>query len=68
MSPTVRAWLHGLAAAALGGIYTALSAALAAPQAFDLTSHAGLVSAVKLALISGAKDAVLYLKQSPLPK
>lgn len=59
-------WLHGLAAAAIGGAASALSGALTAPDTFNFTA-AGWTKLWHLAVIGSIVPAVLYLKQSPLP-
>jgi hypothetical protein len=64
---TLRMWLHGLAAAAVGGASTAASAALVDSQAFNFT-HAGLVALAKVSATAAFIAALAYLKQSPLPQ
>lgn len=66
MSGSTKIWLHGLAAAIITGAAGAVSTALVAPSAVNLT-HAGLLTALKVAAISGLIGAAGYLKQSPLP-
>lgn len=64
---TWKAWLHGLSAAIIGAAATAGSAALAAPQDFNLTRH-GLIEFGKLLGIPALFAAFAYLRQSPLPQ
>ncbi len=64
MSPTVRAWLHSLVAAGIGGGSNALLGAIAMPDTFN---HAGLTNLGKIALIGILVPVFTFLKQSPLP-
>ena len=66
MESKVRVWFHGLAAAMIGGLSTAASAALVDSQAFNF-SHGGLVALAKVSATGGLIAALAYLKQSPLP-
>jgi membrane protein required for beta-lactamase induction len=59
-------WLRGLAAAAIGGASSALTAWFAAPDAFNL-SNAGLIAFAKVVIAGAALPTFAYLKQSPLP-
>ena len=61
-----KTWLHSLIAAAIGGGSSALLAAVAMPEAFNLT-HDGLTHLGKLALIGALVPVLTLLKQSPLP-
>lgn len=63
---SVRTWLHGLAAAVIGGASTAASAALVDAQTFNF-SHAGLIALAKISATASLIAALAYLKQSPLP-
>ncbi len=66
MNATVKAWIHSIVAAAIGGASTAALAALAMPDAVNFT-HDGLVNAGKLVLIGALVPVLTLLKQSPLP-
>lgn len=59
-------WLRGIAAAAIGGLSSALIAWFAAPQAFDL-SPAGKLALTKVIVGGSLLPVLAYLKQSPLP-
>jgi hypothetical protein len=59
-------WLRSIAAAAVGGASTALSAWLAAPQAFNFT-EAGLIAFAKVILLGAGVPVLAYLQKSPLP-
>lgn len=59
---TLKFWLHGLSAAAIGGAATAVTTFLVQDAA-----HADLRSVGKAALVGGLLTAASYLKQSPLP-
>lgn len=66
-------WKHGLIAAFVGGMAGALDSGIAllivAPNEFDLSKKLGhtlLVIGI-LGVLSGAKLAFAYLKQSPTP-
>ncbi|MGA2890320.1 MAG: hypothetical protein ABSE51_19930 [Terracidiphilus sp.] len=59
-------WFHSLAAAAIGGAASSITAAIAVPSAFNFTPQ-GLENLAKVA-VGGALLAVgALLKQSPLP-
>lgn len=60
-------WAKGLLAAVIGGSANAVSAVLVAPGTFNF-SHDGLIAIAKLAAAGGLINAVMYLKQSPVPK
>lgn len=62
---TLRPWLHGLAAAAIGGFSTAITLGIANPVSFNLTT--GFRPLLESALVAAALSAAGYLKQSPLP-
>ena len=64
---SLKAWLHGLLAAAIGAAASTASATLSMPGTFNLYSKLGLINLGKLSLPSAAVAAFLYLKQSPLP-
>jgi hypothetical protein len=66
LQANLRVWLHGLAAAVIGGVSTAASAALVDSQTFNFT-HAGVVALAKVSTTGGVIAALAYLKQSPLP-
>jgi len=62
---TTSIWLHGLAAALIGGAVNALSVLLVDPLGFNFGPGLG-----KLCSVAGAGaliGAVAYLKKSPLP-
>jgi membrane protein required for beta-lactamase induction len=59
-------WLRGLAAAAIGGASSALTAWFAAPDAFNL-SKPGMAALAKVVIGGAALPTFAYLKQSPLP-
>jgi len=73
MKFTTKHWLHGLAAAFIGGGSSAVSAGFSAvmmdPTKFNLST--GMLDTLKMMLvtffISGAITAFAYLKQSPIP-
>lgn len=65
---TVHVWLRGLAAAAVGGAANSAAAMFVDSQKFNLRSFEGLQSIGWLALSGAIIGAVLYLKQSPIPK
>lgn len=60
-------WVKGLLAAVIGGASNAVSAVLVAPGTFNF-SHDGVVAIAKLAAAGAFLSAVMYLKQSPVPK
>jgi hypothetical protein len=59
-------WLHGLGAALIGAIATAVPLALADPRDFDFSRH-GLIDFARTVGFPAAIAAAAYLKQSPLP-
>lgn len=67
-------WVHGLSAAFVGGVATAIDSGLAliiiAPDQFNLNKGLlrTLLTITVLAILSGAKLAFAYLKQAPLPE
>lgn len=61
---TIRAWLHGLAAAAISGAANAVALVIVAPEAFSV-DHA--FTLLKAAFACGLIAAAGYLKKSPLP-
>ena len=62
----LKAWIHGLLAAVIGGASTAASAALVDSGRFNF-SHAGLIALGKISASAAAISAFAYLKQSPVP-
>lgn len=58
----MKAWIHGLSAAAIGGSATAIASALATG------GHVDFQALGKVALVGAVLTAAGYLKQSPLPK
>lgn len=73
MTRKQRTWWYGLVAAFLGGVWTSVDSGLAvmlmAPTEFNLDAKLGktLLAMLVLGLLAGAKIAMAYLKQSPLP-
>jgi hypothetical protein len=65
MNPTVKVWLHGLGAAAIGGVATAITVLVLDPLKFNLGAE--WLNVVKAALVSGIVNVAFYLKKSPLP-
>lgn len=67
-------WIHGLSAAFIGGVATAMDSGLAliiiAPDQFNLNNGLGrtMLTITVLGVLSGAKLAFAYLKQAPLPE
>ena len=66
VSTNVKAWLHSIMAAAIGGASNAALGALAMPDTFNF-SHAGLINLGKIALVGALVPVLTLLKQSPLP-
>jgi hypothetical protein len=70
---TSQRWFHGLAAAFIGGVASAVDSGLAliimAPDQFNINAQLKrtLITISVLGILSGAKLAFAYLKQSPLP-
>ncbi|HXI40827.1 MAG TPA: hypothetical protein VNH83_12650 [Bryobacteraceae bacterium] len=68
-----QAWLHGLVAATVGGFSGALESGITlivvAPETFNLNAglKKTLFTMLIFSLLSGAKCAAAYLKQSPVP-
>jgi hypothetical protein len=68
-----RLWKHGLLAALIGGFASSMDSGLAliviAPDKFNLGLDLWrtLLTMLVLGLLSGAKVAAAYLKQSPFP-
>lgn len=75
MSRTVKLWLHGLAAAAIGGGSSAVTGSVSVnlidPDHFNLATHAALLKMLELIVVlfvmNGILSAMAYLKQAPLP-
>lgn len=63
---TIKQWIHGIAAAAIGAGATAISAIVIDPAKFNLTL-AGMKSLGELAAASAIIAVAAYLKQFPLP-
>jgi hypothetical protein len=63
---TTKAWLHSLAAAAIGGAASAVLTPIAMPDTFNF-SHDGLINIAKIAIIGAIVPVLTLLKQSPLP-
>lgn len=66
MTTNTRVWLHGLAAASISSLVTALNGVIVLPDVFNF-SHDGCINTVKLVLIPTIGAVCLYLKRSPLP-
>jgi hypothetical protein len=66
MSTTVKAWLHSIAAAAIGGAAGALSLIVLTPASVTW-NEAGAILLGKAALIGAVIPVLALLKQSPLP-
>jgi len=62
-----RVWLKGLVAAAISSVANSASVLIADPTHFS-PSLAGWKSLGSVILVSGAVGAIMYLKQSPIPK
>lgn len=68
-----RLWKHGLLAAVIGGFASSIDSGLAliviAPDKFNLGIDIWktILTMLVLGLLTGAKVAAAYLKQSPLP-
>lgn len=73
MKAAARRWFHGLIGGFVGGLAGAIDSSLAlmvlVPEKFNLGPglKSTLLTAVVLGVLSGAKCAFAYLKQSPLP-
>lgn len=73
MKATTRRWAYGLTSGFVGGMAGALDSGLAlliiAPADFNLGPQLKktLVTVLVLGVLTGAKVAFAYLKQSPLP-
>lgn len=73
MTLNQRRWWYGLIAGFFGGVWTSIDSGLAvmiiAPKEFNLDTGLSktLLTMLVLGLLAGAKVAVAYLKQSPLP-
>jgi hypothetical protein len=74
VSQNAKRWLHGLAAALIGGAAGAIDSGMAlmvlTPDKFNLGPELGLTIKTTLVLgaLMGAKSAFFYLKQAPLPE
>ena len=60
-------WVHGLAAAVIGGGASAVTVVIVAPDQFNLFDPAALNRLISVVGVSALVSAALYLKQSPLP-
>lgn len=58
-------WFKSLIAAFVQGFAVSLSAAIIAPDTFNLKNYDKFL---ELAIASGVMGAVMYLKQSPVPR
>jgi hypothetical protein len=63
---TIKQWLHGLGAALIGAVATAVPLALADPHDFDFSRH-GLIDFARIIGFPAILAVAAYLKQSPLP-
>ena len=61
-----KTWVHGLAAAAIGGGANAVTLIIVEPSKFNATAS-GWKNLGTAVLVSGIVSAALYLKQSPVP-
>ena len=61
-----KVWLHGLAAAAIGGAASAGTTYFIAPQVFTF-DKAGAVVLAKSLVLGAVLPTLAYLKQSPVP-
>ena len=66
MNTTVKAWLHSLFAAAIGGSASALGAVIISPDSFNWTTT-GWSKLGEVALVGAIVPVLALLKQSPLP-
>ena len=66
VSTTTKAWLKGLAAAAISALSTAAGGAVVLPAIFNL-SHDGLINTAKIVIVPTLGAVFAYLKASPLP-
>lgn len=62
---SIRMWIHGLVAAAIGGAANTVTNMVVAPESFNLKD--GLKNVLIAAGVSALLSSALYLKQSPLP-
>ncbi len=62
----LKAWVHGLAAAAISAFASAASGAIALPSVFTF-DKVGLFNMVKLAAVPALLAVFAYLKSSPVP-
>ena len=71
---TKEQWLYGLGSAFIGGCAGAIDSGIAliiiAPETFNLSTglRKTLITVLVLGLLTGAKTAAAFLKQSPLPR
>ena len=63
----MRVWVLGFAHAVVAGAVNSVSAMIAAPDNFNLSSLGGVKHVGIMAATGAFIGAVLYLKQSPLP-
>lgn len=61
-------WVHGIAAAFVGGASTAGYTILLAPQTFNFNTKEGLIKLGQAALLGGVVPTLAYLKQFPTPE
>ena len=66
MSNTTKAWIHSIAAAAIGGAAGALSLIILTPASVTW-NETGAILLSKAALIGAVIPVLALLKQSPLP-
>lgn len=67
MMGTLKQWIHGIAAAFIGGASGAGYAALIAPGTFNFTRE-GLIKLGQMAALAGIIPVLAYLKQFPTPQ
>lgn len=58
--------MKGVTAAAIGGMASAVTAAVAAPQMFT-ASRSNVYALLRLSVVAAVFNAAAYLKKSPLP-
>ncbi len=67
LSPSTRAWIHGLGAAFIGAVAATLTTTLSAPGQFNFTTLQGLQHIALSAFVAGVGSSAAYLMKSPLP-
>lgn len=62
---SLKHWIHGLAAAFIGGVASGVPVCIVDPKTFNI--HEGWKALIEVCLANGIFFAAAYLKQSPLP-